>query len=68
MTPTDENPLTRSPATRSPDDADAERRAALAKLGALAAWTPPIMMTLLLSPRAAAESVPGTPVLPPPPP
>ena len=64
MTPTDENPLTRSPATRSPDDTAAERRAALAKLGALAAWTPPVMMTLLLSPRASAESVPWTPTPP----
>jgi len=39
----------------------AERRAALRKLGALAALTPPTIMTLLLSPRAAAESPPLDP-------
>jgi len=38
------------------DDVDAARRAALATLGALAAWTPPTIMTLLLSSRASAES------------
>jgi hypothetical protein len=31
---------------------DAERRAALAKLGALAAWTAPTMLTLMTSARA----------------
>lgn len=37
---------------------DAGRREALAKL---AAWTPPVLLTLLLSQRASAESRPGTP-------
>ena len=37
---------------------DAERRAALAKLGKLAALTPPTIMTLLLSARASAISPP----------
>lgn len=46
---------------------DSERRAALARLGALAAWTAPTMLTLMLSTRASAqstqatESLPGTP-------
>jgi hypothetical protein len=40
---------------------DDARRAALAKLGALAAWTSPAMLTLLLSPRASAESGPPGP-------
>ena len=35
---------------------DAERRAALQRLGALAALTPPAVMTLLLSRRASAAS------------
>jgi hypothetical protein len=35
---------------------DADRRAALAKLGKLAALTPPTIMTLLLSARASAGS------------
>ena len=37
---------------------DAERRAALEKLGRLAALTPPTILTLLLSQRASAESEP----------
>jgi hypothetical protein len=37
---------------------DAERRAALAKLGALAAWTTPAMLTLVTSARAAGGSTP----------
>jgi len=41
-----------SPQTESPTDAD--RRAALRKLGTLAALTPPAMMTLLISRRASA--------------
>jgi hypothetical protein len=40
---------------------DAERRAALAKLGGLAAWTAPTMLTLLVSKRASAESFPDLP-------
>ena len=52
--------------TRADDDAgmspdDRERRAALAKLGALGAWTAPTVLTLLASRRASAESLPGTP-------
>jgi hypothetical protein len=41
-----------------PDHAptDAERRAALQRLGALAALTAPAVLTLLLSPRASAGS------------
>jgi len=38
--------------------ADAGRREALEKL---AAWTPPVILTLLLSKRASAESLSGTP-------
>ena len=40
---------------------DADRRAALAKLGKLAALTPPTIMTLLLSARASAFSPPPDP-------
>lgn len=40
---------------------DAERRAALEKLGKLAALTPPTILTLLISPRASAWSVPVDP-------
>jgi hypothetical protein len=43
---------------------DEERRAALEKLGKLAAFTPPTLLTLLLSERATAQSL-GPP--PPPP-
>ena len=42
----------------------AERRAALAKLGALAAWTAPVILTLTLSRRVSAESKPDPPVWP----
>jgi hypothetical protein len=38
---------------------DANRREALAKL---AAWTPPVVLTLLLAKRASAESLSGPPV------
>ncbi len=41
---------------------DTDRRAALAKLGALAAWTAPITLTLLLSPRRSAASPEGPPI------
>lgn len=41
-----------------------DRRAVLEKLGTLAAWTPPVMLTLMLSPRDSAASA-GAP--PPPP-
>lgn len=42
---------------------DAERRAALEKLGRLAALTPPTILTLMLSQRASADSAipPGDP-------
>lgn len=40
---------------------DAARRDALAKLGALAAWTAPVMLTLTLTPRTSAASPPGLP-------
>lgn len=36
---------------------DAERRAALTKLGRLAALTPPTILTMMLSQRASADSV-----------
>jgi hypothetical protein len=49
-------------ATPAPPPNDAERRAALAKLGALAAWTTPAMLTLLTSARAQDF---GSPCLPP---
>ena len=39
---------------------DAERRAALERLGAMAAWTAPAVLTLLVSPRAWAASLAGT--------
>jgi len=58
-------PYVNDPADRSPTDAlaDTDRRAALAKLGALAAWTAPAMLTLTLTPRtsAASEGMPGFP-------
>lgn len=38
-----------------------ERRAALAKLGTLAAWTAPTLLTLVVSQRTSAESLPGPP-------
>jgi hypothetical protein len=50
-------PITPPEAADAPLD-DAGRREALAKL---AAWTPPVLLTLLLSRRASAESLPGTP-------
>lgn len=40
---------------------DAERREALRKLGAMAALTPPTVLTLLMSRRASAESPPNDP-------
>ena len=40
---------------------DAERREALRKLGALAALTPPTVMTLLMSRRASANSLGPSP-------
>ncbi|WP_295435425.1 hypothetical protein [uncultured Thiodictyon sp.] len=50
-----------TPAAAAPTDA--ERRAALRTLGALAALTPPAVLTLLLSPRASAASVGGPPMI-----
>jgi hypothetical protein len=38
------------------DDTDAERRAILAKLGKLAALTPPTVVTLMMTTRPAAAS------------
>jgi hypothetical protein len=58
MTTHDETPLPTTPETIPADPAapaltDAERRAALRKLGALAAWTAPTLMTLgVVSARA----------------
>ncbi|MFB1490468.1 MULTISPECIES: hypothetical protein [unclassified Thiocapsa] len=51
--PTPSLPATDDPA---PDMTDPERRAALAKLGALAAWTAPTMLSLVATPRSAAAS------------
>ena len=49
----------------TPSDTDESlsqaRRDALIKLGLIAAWTPPVMMMLMRSKRASAESLPGTP-------
>ncbi len=42
--------------TPAPDLTDPERRAALAKLGRLAAWTAPTLLTLVVSQRASAAS------------
>ena len=41
----------------SPEVIDKERR----DISKLALWTPPVMLTLMLSKRASAESRPGTP-------
>ena len=38
---------------------DAERRAALETLARLAAYTPPVLMSLMLSQRASAQSAGG---------
>ena len=43
------------------DTTDAARRDALRKLAALGAWTAPVILTLLVSPRASAESLPQCP-------
>ena len=49
MTPPDD----RSPASVTGENAtDAQRRAALRKLGALAVYTPPVIVTLVTSARA----------------
>lgn len=49
------------PASDTDIPTDAERREALRKLGALAALTPPTVLTLLLTPRNAAASLGGGP-------
>ena len=41
---------------------DARRRAAMAKLGRMAAIDSPVLMTLMMSERAAADSPPADPV------
>ena len=41
---------------------DARRRAAMAKLGRMAAIGSPVLMTLMMSERAAADSPPADPV------
>lgn len=48
------------------DDApeDAERRAALARLGTMAAWTAPAILTLVASRRASASSTSSPPTTP----
>lgn len=48
------------------NDTDAERRVILARLGKMAALTPPAVVTLLISTRASAESPPPDPPEPPP--
>ncbi|EGV17920.1 hypothetical protein [Thiocapsa marina] len=57
MQPNDDQSSPR-PSTDDPasDMIDPERRAALARLGALAAWTAPAMLTLVTSARAAPDS------------
>jgi hypothetical protein len=49
------------PAASTPELTDAERRAALAKLGALAAWTAPTMLILMTSARADDFGSPDRP-------
>lgn len=62
QSPRDNHPADPSPADAMTDTmTDAERRAALAKLGALAAWTAPTLLTLMISPRASAFSYPPDP-------
>lgn len=60
MPPTDD-PIPSQPATDTPapDLTNPERRAALAKLGRLAAWTAPTLLTLVVSQRASAVSCDG---------
>lgn len=43
------------------EPAELSRRAALAKLGKLAGYTAPVVLTLLVTPRKAAASPPGDP-------
>ena len=52
--PTTIQPTAIQPAT---DSIDTQRR----NITKLALWTPPVMMTLMLSKRASAESIPGDP-------
>lgn len=64
MPPTDD-PIPSQPATDTPapDLTNPERRAALAKLATLAAWTAPTLLTLMV-PAQAQEgfgSAPGNP-------
>jgi hypothetical protein len=44
---------------------DARRRAAIAKLGRMAAFGSPVLMTLMVSEAAAADSPPADPYTPP---
>lgn len=64
MPNSDDTPAT-PPAAATPADAapltDADRRAALRKLGALAAWTAPVMLTLTTSVRAQDFGSPPPP-------
>lgn len=53
---------------RDDADTDAERRMILARLGKMAALTPPTIVTLLMSTRASAASLPPPDPPPPPPP
>lgn len=56
------HPKPNAPLASADDNAHlAERRAALAKLGTLAAWTAPTLFTLVISQRTSAESLPGPP-------
>lgn len=48
------------------DEPDPERREALKRLGRYAAYTPPAVLTLLVSRKALADSL-GAPIDPPPP-
>jgi hypothetical protein len=52
------NKTTADPEATNPQDSSehAERRAALAKLGKMAAWTAPTLLTLLATTRPAAAS------------
>jgi hypothetical protein len=62
MSVSNDSSTAHDPATPAADATpeDAERRAALERLGAMAAWTAPAVLTLLVSPRASAASLAGT--------
>jgi len=54
--PDDAKPATPPPMADTHDTLRTERRAALAKIGKLAGYTAPVMLSLLVSRRASADS------------